>query len=289
MKSAIKIGKVVLLSLSFLILWVIGFGISQATFQVQFPTTEASENTLMLCLLLIAVLETIVLWWANQHLRVTKTKRFGINLLLLFGIQFFMSQNEGWYFKDAVGMSEKGIFQTLFGGFLLALGFSALLAVGSRKMNNSATLSEGSFSPNRNIIWLALVIYPLIYFLAGYFIAWQFPAIRRYYTGTTLNQGFIPQLKSYLSDGLYLWQIARGLLWVWIALPFLRHFQGSQLKAALVLGFLFSVLHCVQLLLPNPYMPAEVRYPHLVETGGSVFVWGFVVAWMLYTKGTKKT
>lgn len=288
MKSLIKIGWLVLLSLGFLILWIIGFGVSQAIFQVQFPPTEANEGTVMLCLLLIAALETIILWWANQHLRATKTKRFWINFLLLFGIQFFMSQNEGWYFKDAVGMSEKGIFQTLFGGLLLALGFSALLVLSSRKMKNSTTLSEASFSPNRNIIWLALIIYPLIYFLAGYLIAWQFPAIRRYYTGATLNQGFILQLKSYLNDGLYLWQIARGLLWVWIALPFLQHFQGGRFKAALVLGALFSVLHCAQLLLPNPYMPAEVRYPHLVETGISVFWWGFVVAWVLYTKGTKK-
>lgn len=279
-----KIGRIVLLSLGFMLWWMIGFGISQALFQAQFPPTEASESTVMACLLFIAGLETTVLWWANEHLSASRSKRFGIILLLLFGLQFFMSQNESWYFKDAVGMSERGILQTVFGGLLLALGFSALLVFSTRKAASGVVVKNRLTLISWNLVILAFVIYPLIYFLAGHFVAWQFPAIRQYYTGEALNRGFIFQFKDYLQDGLYFFQILRGALWILIAWPFLQHFQGSRFKASWVLGILFSVLHCTQLLLPNPYMPAEVRYAHLLETASSVFLWGFLVAWVFVQK-----
>lgn len=284
MKTLMKIGRIALLSLGFMLWWMIGFGVSQAVFQVQFPPTGTSESVVLGCLLLIAVLETSLLYWANAHLTTSWGKRFWIILLLLFGIQFFMSQNESWYFKDAVGMSEQGILQTLFGGLLLAVGFSALLAFSTRKVaagaitKNSVPLLSGKAAA------LIFLIYPSIYFLAGHFVAWQFPAIRQYYTGETFNQGFMLQFKDYLTDGLYFFQIARAALWILIAWPFLQHFQGNRLKASLVLGGLFSVLHCTQLLLPNPYMPAAVRYAHGLETASSVFVWGFLVAGFLVPK-----
>lgn len=284
MKILIKVGKIVLLSLGFVLWWMIGFGISQALFQAQFPPTEASESTVLAYLLLIAGLETTVLWWANEHLSASRGKRFWVMLLLLFGIQFFMSQNESWYFKDAVGMSERGILQTMFGGLLLALGFSALLVFSTRKVAAGAITKNSVPLLSGKVAALIFLIYPSIYFLAGHFVAWQFPAIRQYYTGETSNQGFILQFKDYLTSGLYFFQIARATLWILIAWPFLQHFQGNRLKASLVLGGLFSVLHCTQLLLPNPYMPAAVRYAHGLETASSVFVWGFLVAGVLVPK-----
>jgi hypothetical protein len=35
------------------------------------------------------------------------------------------------------------------------------------------------------------------------------------------------------------------------------------------------------LLLPNPYMPHEVRMAHLVETASSNFIFGVFIGWLL--------
>jgi hypothetical protein len=45
---------------------------------------------------------------------------------------------------------------------------------------------------------------------------------------------------------------------------------------------------CLQLLLPNPYMPADIRLSHLVETLGSNLIFGFGVGWSLSPPGASR-
>jgi hypothetical protein len=50
----------------------------------------------------------------------------------------------------------------------------------------------------------------------------------------------------------------------------------------LILGLLFTVLGSAQLLIPNPYMPEPVRMAHLLETAVSDFIWGVIIAMILF-------
>lgn len=43
----------------------------------------------------------------------------------------------------------------------------------------------------KRTILLFVVVWPLIYFLAGYFIAWQFADVRLFYSGTTEMAPFL--------------------------------------------------------------------------------------------------
>jgi hypothetical protein len=130
---------------------------------------------------------------------------------------------------------------------------------------------------------LAVVIWPAVYFLAGYFIAWQFPDIRQYYSGSAEMESLFAMMKANVVSGLYFFQIFRGVLWVLIAILVITSTTGSWLRKGLIIGLLLSFLGCSQLLLPNPIMPEMVRLGHLLETSTSNFIWGFILSWFLAT------
>ena len=288
MKTIVSsIGSWLLMSIGAMLCWILGFGLSQALFKVPLPETgEDSTKTLTLLFLMI-LLEIGVLLWAIRRVEGSKLQRFLVIFSLLFGVQFVMSQIEAWAFQSAVGMSSKEMLQTVVGGFLFALGISALPVFAQRRKVQAASGSSLLQLTVGKVLLLVLIVYPLLYWLAGYFIAWQFQAIRHYYTGASSNEGLVAGFLGFFKDGLYFLQVGRAFLWFLLAWPFLHYFRGSKLQGAVLLGALFSVLHCAQLLLPNPFMPEEIRYPHLLETASSTFIWGFVVAWVLLGKAER--
>ncbi|MGD2250203.1 MAG: hypothetical protein PVF58_17515 [Candidatus Methanofastidiosia archaeon] len=58
--------------------------------------------------------------------------------------------------------------------------------------------------------------------------------------------------------------------------------KGSWKEAGLVVALLFSVLMGALLLLPNPFMPPQMRFAHFVEVVSSNFVFGWIVVWVLH-------
>jgi hypothetical protein len=128
---------------------------------------------------------------------------------------------------------------------------------------------------------LIVVIYVVIYFTFGYFIAWRSPAVRAYYGGSDPGS-FIAQIMSVLRDqpSLFLLQIVRALLWAALAVPVIRMIKGKWWEAGLAVALLFAMASS-QLLLPNPLMPYEVRMAHLLETATSNFLFGWLVVLIL--------
>jgi hypothetical protein len=136
---------------------------------------------------------------------------------------------------------------------------------------------------------LAAVAYVFVYFLFGYYVAWRSPAVRAYYGGTDPGT-FWEQFRGVLRDSLWLplAQLVRGALWTVIGVTVLRSMRGGVLERALAVGALFSIVMTAGLLLPNPYMPYQVRMVHLVETASSNFLFGVFVGW-LFTKTERVT
>jgi hypothetical protein len=135
----------------------------------------------------------------------------------------------------------------------------------------------------RRVGVLAGVVYPLVFFAAGYFIAWQSPAVRQFYTGSTELPGVLAHLRHTFSTepSIYPFELFRGLLWIGAALLILRTTRGpwwwGTLLVALAFCFIQNDLH----LLSNPLMPAEVSRVHFLETGSSNIVWAWAIGWML--------
>lgn len=251
------------------------------------PDAQAGDvaiRLLAVCLLNVVVLTHIILRsrWAGWRLVVTV-------FLVFYGVTTFMGQLETAVF---VTQLPAGALPRLFAmGALIAAPFAALSVVILGKHKGS-TADRGPNArlelPASEWAWklgVIALLYVILYFTFGYFIAWQNPEVRAYYNGADAG-GFVAHMATVIRDTPWLipFQIGRALLWTALALPVIRMMKGARLETALAVGLLFAVVMNAQLLLPNAYMPEAVRMAHLVETASSNFIFGAIVAWLLSTR-----
>lgn len=267
--------------------------IGNAFFVSEIPHTDVSERILLLLMLLASALNTLAIMIMIGNSRWKGLRLAAVTVLEIYGIQFFLSQIETLWFNKALGLPMNLIYALFAGGLITAVLFSPLAVWTMNGFKPSAAERITLRQPGmKNLIFrvtiLVVLVYPLLYFLAGYFIAWQFEPVRMQYSGSPEMKSFWEMMRFNIVNGLWLWQIARGLLWVLIAWPVLVMVRGSFLRKGIILGLLFAVLMNAQHLLPNPYMPGIMQLAHGIETASSNFLWGLAVAWLLDPSLTNK-
>lgn len=290
MKNILKLlGQFSLLEIVMVIGWVGSIALIPNLFNVEIPEApNADEATVLFRLGLAAALNVAILMYATLKSSWSGWKLVGVVFLQLFGIQFFLSQIEAWYFHEDLNLSVGFIGALLFSGFVLAIVYSPLSVLILKKWKPEKKAKQQksfSFKANaRKLVLLAAVIYPALYFSAGYFIAWQFEDVRLLYSGSTEILPFFRHFADiFASDPwFYPWQILRGAIWILIGLPVLRMWRGDRKEVAIVLGLLFALLMNTGHLIPNPSMPGNVPLAHFIETASSNFIWGFITAYVLY-------
>ncbi len=261
--------------------------VSAALFQLPAEQPAVAEANPALALLVVSCLNTVLLAYVIVGSRWAGWKLVGAIFLIFFGTSTFMPQIETAYFLTRL---PQGMLQRiLLSGAITAALFSplAVLVLGKRKHDGRE--KEDSFRlnmPLREWAWklsLIAIAYVVIYFTFGYFIAWKSPAVRAYYGGSDPGS-FLTQMGSVLRDtpALVLLQVVRGMLWTALAVLVIRMTRGRWWQIGLVVGLLFAVANA-QLLIPNPFMPAEVRMVHLLETATSNFLFGWLVVWVLFS------
>jgi len=210
--------------------------------------------------------------------------------LVLYGVTTVMPQIETAYFVTRLPV---GVLPRLFLSGAIVTALISPLAV--KLLGRWRQGATGIESPRLQLTareWvarLAIVVaaYLVLYFGFGYYVAWQSEAVRSYYGGVDPGS-FTAQFRTVVRDTPLLvpLQVLRALLWVAIAVPVIRMTTGPWWQAALCVALLFAVVMNTQLLLPNPYMPRDVRLAHLVETASSNFIFGWVlVATLLWHRG----
>jgi hypothetical protein len=269
------------------IFWISGLMIGNAIFpsNIMESANEPSGNS-DLWLLFTCFINTGAVLLFVYHTRIRGLKLSAVLFLIIFGIQYFMSQIETLWFNDSLKMPINTILMLVTGGAIMSILFSlsATWLTGKFKSNDHSVIKFSKpeiKSLIKPIALLAIIIWPLVYFIAGYFIAWQFAEIREYYSGTIEMESLFVMMKENIASGLYFFQILRGLLWVAIAMLVFLSTDGSWIRKGIIMGLLLSCLGCSQLLLPNPIMPEMVRLGHLLETSTSNFLWGIILAWFL--------
>jgi hypothetical protein len=248
--------------------------------------TAADAAQSAIALVIVAVLNSAVLAYLILRSRWAGWPLMAAIFVLLYGTTTLMAQMETAIFVTTL---PPGTVPRL---FLFGALVAAPIAVLSVIIFGKRRPRAGEMAPNDRLrmpehewAWRLAVIsvaYLVLYFGFGYFIAWQNPAVREYYGG--VDPGSVgAQLASVWrrTPWLYPVQIGRALLWVLLALPVIKMMKGSRLEAALAVGLAFCVLMNSQLLLPNAYMPDEVRMTHLIETASSNFLFGLLVGWLL--------
>ena len=216
-------------------------------------------------------------------------KLIGAVFLVQFGVETFMAQIETLYFNRAVQMSAAELFAIVAAGALRALIFAPLVVLIFGKLKKPAQTEEepaAVVSSDFGKQFLAVtLIYVLIYFLFGYFVAWQWEETRLYYSGSTAIKPFLVHFRDlfFSEDPLILpFQILRGALWALLATLIIRMMKAKRWEKLLTVALTFAVLFSLPLgLFPNPIMPPPVARSHFIEISTSMLLFGGIAGWIL--------
>lgn len=171
-------------------------------------------------------------------------------------------------------MPEGIAFQGLAQGATTAFTISVLLVLLLKRMNFPGEPPGPLYAARSGRALVSKVVsgallYFVVYLIAGIAVN---PFIKEFYAGKSL-----PSLGE-----LFGIQFLRGLLYIVIALPFIGQMAGRRMSAGVVLGLCYSVLGGIApLLLPNVFMPAQIRFAHSIEVGISNFVFGLAIGCLL--------
>ena len=288
MKSSLKI---VIRVLALAVVYFVCFAfVSGTLLQPTNPQSSPDQAAAALAaLVVISLLNALVLTYVILRSRWSGWKLILTIFFVFYGVVTVMSQIETAFFVTTL---PPGMLPRLFlAGAIIAALFSplAVLILGKARTKTSGfdnhsnvEMTMGQWIPKLLII---VVAYVVIYFTFGYFIAWRSAAVRSYYGGSDPGN-FLAQVAGAVRDRPLLLplQIVRALMWTAIAVPVIRMMKGAWWEAGLAVSLLFSVVMCSQLLLPNPFMPEEVRMVHLLETATSNFLFGWIIVFILQVR-----
>jgi hypothetical protein len=232
------------------------------------------------------LLQATVLTYLILRSRWTGWRLVATVFLVFYGVATFMPQIESVVFLTHL---PPGMLPRLFlMGAVIAAPFSvlAVLILGKRKGETVDIQQHSRLAmPASEWAWklaVIAIVYVILYFTFGYYIAWRNPAVVEYYSG--IDEGSFPaHMRTVVRDTPLLipFQILRAMFWVVLASFVICLMKGEWRETALVVALLFGVVMTAPLLLANPYMPEPVRMAHLVETASSNFIFGIFITWLL--------
>jgi hypothetical protein len=210
--------------------------------------------------------------------------------LAYYGAVTFLTQIEAGYFMSDSTVTAQILPRLFIMGLPVAFVFIPLavwILGKGRAAENVAPAAEIGIPVPQLIgkLFLIAIVYVVLYWSAGYFIAWQNPDLRAFYGSPGAIVPFWEHTSRTLQTdpGLLPFQMLRALLWTLCALPVLR---GSKLPVwgtAVLVGLFFTIPQVSGLMLENPLMPsASVRLSHLIEGLASNFIFGMIIVGLLY-------
>jgi len=286
----INLLKAVFLLIAFLVIYIAGVG----TLLQNLPDIPSDPGAVIppFDILIFGAAHVLALWMIIRSSTWWGWKLAGGLAFSYYGIITIMSQIETWYFLSDLTVGP----ETLRGLFLMGLPpalifvpLAVLVLSKWKKSPDAPPENKPVKMPLGQWVWkmaAVAIVYIVLYYSAGYFIAYQNPALRAFYG--------LGEYKSFLAHTLFVlesdpgfvgFQLLRGLMWGAFALPVIWMCRRSPWQAAFLVAFLFSVPFNIGHIMPNPLIPdASVRMTHLLETASSNFVFGLVVVWLLHRK-----
>lgn len=277
------LGRFAALTLLYVVLFVLGtklFPLSSVP-----PVDPAEANRTLLGLFGCAAIDTVLLglWAARTRLR--GWRRWAALAGAFYGVKTFSSQLEAlWFMPNVTGPMAPSLFAMTL-PVCLVFPLAVIAAFGQRGSADAPAWR----APTVPLGWaiadwatLSAVIYPALFWSAGYFIAFRSPVVREFYGGL-LGDSFLGHLWGVFSKSpsVVPFEAFRGLLWILLVLPLFRTSRGRWWTDALLVGATLALVQNDVHLLPNPLMTPEVRLYHFVETASSNFIWGFLMVALL--------
>jgi hypothetical protein len=298
MKTVKFILAIIGLSLVSLLVWMVASGWLQSALHVVVADTpdQASAIQVIGAGAIVILINTVVLGYLVLRSSWHGWKLALVVFLVYFGVYSFLSNIEAFAFNNALDIPANLLWMTLLTSLIMSLVFSPLAVWWLGKWRpdaaakGSTELGDG-IKTNQFLVKLAVLaalVYPLLYFGFGYYVAWQNPEVRFLYTGSTDILPFISQTWTSITatPWLYPLQILRAFIWIGLAVLVMRSSKANWVETSIIVGLNFALLMNAQHLLPNPYMPDSVRLSHFIETASSNFIWGCVIVWVLHRPHT---
>lgn len=117
----------------------------------------------------------------------------------------------------------------------------------------------------------ACVVYFVLYFLAGIFIALRDPELQAFYDSIGMPApGAVAAL-----------QLGRGAIWTGVVALLLWALDAGRGAAAVIVALVCSVLMASALIPANPFLPPEIQATHFVEIASSNFLFGLAATRLL--------
>lgn len=232
------------------------------------PNVNDGPITTVMARPLIAAAFAVVLALLAANMRWATWGKAAALFVILYVLETGLSQIEAWYFNSYMHLSPSLLTGLAIGNLVKA----AIVAVVCALLWSAKTVEPAETLGG--LAWKLPVIIPIyivFYFGAGALIAWQGAAVRAYYEqGMHIDRGQLALL-----------QVLRGAIWAGVALLIVKSLKGSVMFRALMTGLAFAVLMALVLLLPNSFMPWDVRKMHLMEIFSSNFLFGILAALVL--------
>jgi len=259
------------------------------------PMSPEEARWAGIALLLVSTINALVLAYPILHTRWHGWKLIGAVFLIQFGVETFMTQIESLYFNRALQIAASEMIGIVSAGAIRALIFAPLAVWFLGKMKRSGKPEE-EMPALRVSAWIwrfagLAVLYPILYFLFGYYVAWQWEETRLFYSGTRDILPLVTHFRGmFASDPYFIpFQIMRGAIWTALALLIVRIMRAKRWETALAVALIFAGLLSSGIgLFPNPYMPPMVRQSHFYELLSSMLLFGGVAGWFLYSRENKQ-
>jgi hypothetical protein len=201
-----------------------------------------------------------------------------VTSLTIYGIQIFMTQIETWIFIGAFPSITPEVLTNIFVTNLIQIVVVTIAGYFLWKPKKSST-SEIKVAINvEGKYWkLAVlsVLYMILYFTFGYFIAWQHDILREFYHGS---------VSGISNTELVFIQIGRGALWVLFCMPSILYLKGNRTEKVIIVAVMMAILPTILLLMPNPFMPLQIRMAHFIEVFLSNGIFGTCLSLLMTAK-----
>jgi hypothetical protein len=290
--AAVFVLRALVLTLVLIIVFMIASNVAGVA-QLPLPSGQAAVTpmaqaqpaaSLLRPLLAYTFLVSLVIAWIIQSSSWRGLKLIEALVFTFYGLMTFIIQIESIVYLRA--KMPPGLIKDLFVmGAVVAFLFVPLAVLIMGKIRGAGqppaarALTLKSQAARFGIL---AMVYVVLYYLFGYYVAWQNPELRLYYAGTTELKSFYQMMRSTVTGTPWMlpFQFGRGLLWTLFAYPMVRMLNTRRIETAGIMAALFGV-GSFALLIPNPLMPASVAHSHLWETLLSDLLLGAIVGWVL--------
>jgi len=246
----------------------------------------------LLFMFVTPVLVCFTIYYIVKHARFGGKKLFATIVFVMFFVQLFLVQIETAYFGYAFpALTNLDILFIMLAGLLPLLVTVPMMMKFFRNKNSSVEMAEKKSIDIKSTlkkIGIIGIIYPCIYMIFGYVIAWQFEELRIFYSGSAEKLNFLAQMLNNVKTDPYIFpfQIVRGMLFGAFVIPLINMFNTKKVFITTVC--LIYVYLGVILISPNVLFPDMVRIAHFLECTTSMLLFGKIAGNILWVNKTKK-